>query len=95
MEFTILYRDEECWLGEYYDSSSNLWVLGTEVVSWSPSKYKKYLSILASVLNSNDKPYVSFVKGEKEKKFNLLFGFRETGIKFMHQDKEYEVLHVR
>lgn len=88
-----LYEDEDCWLGRYYDEDH--WVLGTKIHTWSLSKYKKYLSILGQVLAKDNTIYLSYVRGQKEKKFNLLFGFKETGLKFIYKEIEFEVLYVR
>lgn len=89
-----LYEDEDCWLGKYYDKEINNWVLSTKIYNWSLSKYKKYLSILGQVLAKDNTMYLSYVRGKKEKKFNLLFGFKETNLKFKYEGIEFEVLYV-
>jgi len=90
----ILYEDEDVKLWKYYDEVVRQWILSVEVRKWSPSAYKKYLAIFANVLNKHD-VLLSYVKGEKQKKFNLLFGMVETGIKFEKDNTEYEVMYVR
>lgn len=90
--FEKLYIDEECWLGRYFDPSYKVWILGTEITKWSLSSYKKYISIFANIITNYPENYISLVKTEKEKKFNMLFGFKETGILVNTEYGEYEIL---
>lgn len=73
-----LYEDRDCWLG--YSNVDGFITLHTLIESWSPSKYKKYINVLASCLEGLDTDIVySVAKNKKAKRFNELFGFTETG----------------
>lgn len=94
LSFEILYEDDSGWIGRYKEPTTSQWILGVEISKWSLSEYKRYIKIFAEVLNKYPETYYSLVKGEKEKKFNMMFGFKETGIVLETTVGSREVLYV-
>lgn len=93
--FEDLYKDEDCWIGRYWNPPTDSWVLGITINSWSLSKYKKYLLVFAKTLSKYPANYLALVKGPKEKKFNEMFGMLSTGIVTEVDNQKYEVMYVQ
>ena len=88
----IFYKDSDLWLG--WTEESGIISVHTEIYAWSLSKYKKYLVVFGSFLNTIKAPVVySVAKTEKAKKFNELFGFsilkEESGVYTMKLEVAY------
>ena len=86
-KITILYTDEDGWLGISYDPTLQYFILHMEIATWSKSKAKKAKEILEVCKNrlrelGIDKVY-SLVKDKKRRKFNLFFGFKDTDLVVM------------
>jgi len=92
--FENLYKDEDCWIGRYWEPTASCWILGITIESWSLAKYKKYLVIFAKTLAKYPENYIALVKGAKEKKFNEMFGLLSTGIFTEVDNQQYEVMYV-
>lgn len=95
LKFETLYEDGNgFWLGRYKEPTFNVWILGVTISRWSLSEYKRYIKIFAEVLHKHPETYYSLVNSEKEKKFNMLFGFKETGLIVETVEGSREVLYV-
>jgi len=79
----IFYKDEDLWLGwteQDTEIKEKTIFIHTEIYNWSLKKYKKFLIVFSSFLNSRrGETLYSITKTEKEKKFNELFGMSLYG----------------
>lgn len=81
----ILAEEKGKWfLGVSYEPTLKGWCMHTEITDWSLSHYKKYLNVLANALitlkNRGIVEVFALCDTEKEVKFDLLFGFKDTGL---------------
>lgn len=81
----ILYQDSTCFLGMSYSNELQAHVLHSDVYTWSPEEFKRYLKIFSEAINLLYERGIKEVYGlcdtEKELKFNELFGMKYTGLK--------------
>jgi hypothetical protein len=80
----ILYKEEgNGFLGLSRDEVLDIFVMHVDLHIWSTSEYKRYLVIFRNVLKLLREVGItevySFCDSKKEKKFNRLFGFVDTG----------------
>ena len=80
----ILYKEEgNGFLGLSRDEVLDIFVMHVDLHIWSVSDYKRYLIIFGNVLNLLKEVGItevySFVDTPKDEKFNMMFGFIDTG----------------
>lgn len=78
-----IYSDEDINISmEKFPLLPKGWLLHTKVNSWSISKYKKYLLIFGNLLNNiQDNKLYAIPPSEKEEKWQMLFGFKDSGLR--------------
>ena len=91
----ILYTDEDITISLEYHENTKMYFVHTKVISWSLSKYKKYILIVGKELNKLEirgiKQVFAIPPSEKEEKWQMLFGFSDTGMRI----KEYKVMRLQ
>lgn len=79
----IMYTDEDITISLEYYENLNMHFIHSNVTNWSLSKYKKFLLIFGTILNSfrerDIKTVFALPPSEKEEKWERLFGFSDTG----------------
>jgi hypothetical protein len=84
-EMEILYKEPGAFLGLSFSKELNSYVLHTDITSWSPSEFRRYLKIFEKALDTLFDRGITSVYGlcdtEKELKFNQMFGFVFSGFK--------------
>lgn len=79
----ILYEEPQGFVGLSFNEGVGLWFMHVDLKVWSVSEFKRYLKIFAIIKNHVKEitPEVfSACDTEKEMKFNILFGFEDTGL---------------
>lgn len=81
----VVYFDEDVKVSLEWVDVLNSYAIHTKVNEWSLSKYKKYLSVFAEILNTLEKEGVTKIyaipPSEKEEKWEELFGFKDSGLR--------------
>ena len=99
-QMEILHKEENNgFLGLSYEPFMQGYVLHVELKDWSLSHYKRYLHIFSIVLDKLRSRGIVEVFGlcdtEKQVKFDLLFGFRDTGLKAIGENgNKMFILHL-
>ena len=91
-----LYKEEQGYVAISYDETVKAYIMHVVLHQWSISEYKRYLKIFQVIKEELKKltPYVlSLCHGEKELKFNKVFGFKDTGFIFfsIETGKTYKI----
>lgn len=82
-EQIILYKEEQGYVGLYFEPLLDDWVMTVKLHQWSPSEFKRYLLIWGNILNRLKEKGINGVYGlcvnADKQKFTEVFGFQPTG----------------
>lgn len=81
----ILYSEENNgFVGLSVDEKLNVYIMHVELKSWSKSEFKRYKKIFSAIKARLKQVGItevfSVTDSKKERKFNLMFGFKPTGM---------------
>lgn len=91
-----LYKEENSYVAISWDVTTKAYFMHVVIKNWSLSEYKRYKKIFKIITDELKKltPYVlSLCNGEKEFKFNKIFGFKDTGFIYFNIEngKTYKI----